>query len=55
MSRLVRVDLPYACYGIEVEGGVVVDAAPIANWMIRKDFAYCARWIEGKGGTWAYV
>jgi hypothetical protein len=55
LTRTVRVDLPYACFGIEVEGGVVVDAAPIARWMIRKDFHDVADWIINKGGTYQYL
>lgn len=33
-------------------GGRVIDAAPIAHWMIGKQTAFIREWIEKKGGTW---
>lgn len=49
MRRWVWISLPYATYGIAVEDGKVVDAAPIARWMINKDERECADWVRGKG------
>lgn len=49
---MIWVSLPYATYGIEVAAGVVVDAAPIARWMIGKDTQFVRSWIAKKGGTW---
>jgi hypothetical protein len=46
------VSLPYATYGIEVEGGKVTKAAPIANWMVGKDTEFIRSWIKSKGGIW---
>ena len=46
------VSLPYATFGIEVDGGRVIDAAPIGYWMIGKDTAYIRQWINKKGGIW---
>jgi hypothetical protein len=43
------VSLPYATYGIAVRGGKVVDAAPIARWMVGKDERYVAAWLRRKG------
>lgn len=50
-----RVVLDYACYGIEVEGDRVVDAAPIARWMIGKTLDEVTRWITRKGGEWHFL
>lgn len=47
--RLIWVSLPYATYGIEVEDGKVVDAAPIAKWMIGKPETEVAAWLRKKG------
>lgn len=44
-----RVSLPYATYGVAVKGGRVVDAAPIARWMVGKEMGYCFDWLHGKG------
>lgn len=52
MSSFIRVELPYAVFGIEVEDGIVTDAAPIANWMIRHEFEEVKQWIIAKGGSW---
>lgn len=49
------VNLSYACYGIAVQGGRVVDAAPIARWMVGKDSRYCADWLRAKGATWVVL
>jgi hypothetical protein len=49
---VIRVVLPYAVYGIEVMEGRVVDAAPIAHWMIGKSENYCKTWVLQKGGEW---
>lgn len=49
--RWIWVSLPYATYGIAVHDGRVVDAAPIAAWMIGKDERYCAAWLRRKGAT----
>lgn len=41
--------LPYATYGIAVKDGKVVDAAPIAAWMIGKPETEVAAWLRRKG------
>lgn len=43
------VSLPYATYGIRVEGGVVVEAPPIARWMVGRGEAEVAAWLRRKG------
>jgi len=48
----VWVNLPYACFGIKVTCEKVVDAAPIAGWMIGKDTKFIRDWIVSKGGKY---
>ncbi len=50
-ERLLKIELPYACYGIIVVEGTIIDSAPIARWAIGKDLEYFIRWVEKKGGT----
>ena len=50
MTKLIWVSLPYATYGIEVDNGIVTDAAPIAKWMVGKDTQFVKSWIAKKGG-----
>lgn len=51
-SKWIWVSLPYATFGIEVDGGRVIDAAPIGNWMIGKDTKFIREWIAKKKGIW---
>lgn len=51
-TKWVRVELPYAVFGIEVMEGRVIDAAPIGSWMIGKETSFIREWIRKKGGTW---
>lgn len=44
------VSLSYATYGIKIERGICVDAAPIAKWMIGNSNTFCRAWIRNKGG-----
>lgn len=41
--------LPYATYGVEHDGERVVDAAPIAAWMIGRPVGGVAAWLDRKG------
>lgn len=50
-ERWIWVSLPYATYGIAVAGGRVVDAAPIAGWMVGRDERYVADWLRRKGAV----
>lgn len=47
-EQLLWIDLPYACYGLVIEDNVVMDAPPIARWMIGKHVIYVANWLYGK-------
>lgn len=49
--RLVRVELPYACFGLGVADGVVVWAAPIARWAVGRDEWRVANYYRSKGAT----
>lgn len=44
------VSLPYATFRVNVRDGTVIDAAPIARWMIGRPWSYCIRWVLNKQG-----
>jgi hypothetical protein len=48
---LYQVTLPYACFGVEVKGQTVVDAAPIGRWMVGKSLVVVGEWVARKHGT----
>lgn len=51
MSTPYRVELPYACFLIEVgRDGRIDQAAPIGKWMLGKRLSEVARWCKTKGG-----
>ena len=50
MTDCYWISLSYATYGVIVRDGIVVEAAPIAHWMIGKHWSYCSRWVIRKGG-----
>lgn len=50
-NEWMTVDLPYACFHIEVKDNVVVKAAPIGAWMVGKTVEEIARWVATKKGT----
>ena len=50
MTYLIQITLPYACYGIEVKNGIVIDTPPVSRWMIGKPFKEILVWIKTKGG-----
>lgn len=51
LNYLYYVTLPYACFGFETKSGVVIDAPPIAKWMIGKNIESIYKWIINKRGT----
>lgn len=55
VSKWIWVSLPYATFGIKVRGGIVIDTAPIARWMIDKDTQTIRDWIAKKGGRWKSI
>lgn len=44
-ERLFLIDVGYACFGIISRDGVIVDAAPIAAWMISKHLTEVKPWL----------
>lgn len=54
-NKLVRVVLPYATYGIIVEDGTVIDAPPIARWMVGKTTRCVRKWLDEKGAIYKIV
>jgi hypothetical protein len=55
IRHLYQVTLPYACYGLVVADGIVIEAAPIARWMLGKKLVMMTRWVESKKGWVQYV
>lgn len=54
-SRWWRVELSYATFGVRFRAGRVVEAAPIARWMVGKQYEEVLTWVQDKGGTMAPV
>lgn len=50
MKELYQIDISYACAGIIVEDDVIIDAAPIFNWMKKKHLNEIKKWVINKGG-----
>lgn len=45
-----RITLGRACFGVLVQDGVVVEAAPICGWATGQPWAKVKRWLAAKGG-----
>jgi hypothetical protein len=54
-GQLYRVDLPYACFGIVGVNSIVMEAAPIAGWMVGKHLDDMKSWTARKGGSIAPI
>lgn len=51
MKRLCWINLPHACFGVMLNSfGFVVEAAPIAGWMVHKHVSQVLRWVKSRGG-----
>lgn len=50
MNDLYVIQLPYAYYGIIVKDGIVINAPPIATWMIKKNILDVYLWVTSKQG-----
>jgi len=48
-GMLIWVSLPYATYGLVVDGGRVVAAPPIAAWMLGRTEVHVAGWLRARG------
>ena len=52
----VWVSLPYATFGVQVHQNVVMEAAPIARWMVGKTWdPQITDWIKTKRGIWKVI
>lgn len=49
-TRLYRVVLSYAVFGVITEKGTITQTAPIAKWAIGKDIVTYFSWVARKGG-----
>jgi hypothetical protein len=46
---LYHIDVGYACFGLIVEDGIVVDAPPIARWTLTKKVEDVIMYYKRKG------
>lgn len=51
-ARWFRADIGYACFGFAARNGTVVEAAPIAKWMVGQDLDRVLLWIAKRGRVW---
>lgn len=49
--KWVWVSLPYATFGLGIEDGKIVEAPPIARWVIGKSEMWVASYYRRKGAT----
>lgn len=49
--RFYRADVGYAVFGFFEEKNFIVDAAPIAKWMIGKNVMVAKNFVKKKGGS----
>ena len=55
MKEKYQIDLSYACAGIILSHGVVVEAAPIFKWMVGKCESTVREWVTNKHGKITFV
>jgi len=46
---LIRIEADYFCCGVEVENGIIKDAAPILKWAIGKEADYLFKYLHDRG------
>ena len=49
-DQLYNIDLSYANYGIVVDRDIVIEAPPIAKWMVGKNISVISTWVIKKRG-----
>lgn len=54
-GRLIHVDLGHATFGLVVDGGRVVDCAPVALWALGRGERQVADYYRGRGATFTAV
>lgn len=50
MKMLYWINVHYACYGVIVEDGVIIEAPPIAKWSTGKTFEEFQVFVKKKKG-----
>lgn len=50
MKTLYWINLSYACYGIIVEDGIIIETPPIAKWATGKTFEEFKVFLKRKNG-----
>lgn len=54
-ARLVQISMPYATFAVAFADGVIVAAAPIAQWAVGKDVSTVKDYYQRKGAVFAHV
>ena len=52
---MLRVTCRGLCFGLDVEGGRIVGAAPVARWCVGKRVAWVQEYWRRRGGTVEWV
>jgi len=50
MEKLYWIDVNYACYGVIVENGIIIETSPIAKWATGKPFEEFKQFVKRKNG-----
>lgn len=50
MVKSYQIDISYACFRIDTDNNICIDAAPIAKWMIGKTVDDITAWVFKKNG-----
>lgn len=45
------ISLPYATFGVTAKNRLIIDAAPIAGWSLKKDLGYVLNFYKKKQAT----
>lgn len=48
IERMFWIDIKYATFGVISRDGIIVDAAPIAAWMVSKRLTDVKPWLLGR-------
>jgi hypothetical protein len=52
---LIRVELPWACFGLIARAGVVVETAPISKWAVGKQARETIAYWQNRGAKVTYL
>ena len=53
--KWIWVSLPYATFGLRIDGGLIVEAPPIAHWTMGLPEARVAAYYRKRGAVFARV